>query len=984
MKLALFTSALLMLLMNAAHAVSPGSLLTYEGVLTDSSGTPITTAQTVTFKVLYGTCVMYSETQSISPGSAGEFSVIVGTGTRTDATNNTADRIFASGGSVNCDGTTAVTMSGFSTRALRISVGGVDLTPDVTIGNIPVSINSQKLADKGASEFLQVSGTNTTQTNLNNLMAAYLGGTLTATTATNFTGSLSGDVSGTQSTTSVDKIKGVSVDTTGLADGKILKYNATTTKWTVADDSTGSGGISSLNGLTGTTQTFATGNAGTDFNIASTGTTHTFNIPTASATNRGLLSAADFTAFNGKIGSLGVTAPVTNTGTAAAPVIAIGTASTTAQGVVQIGSGIAVTSGTISADPSNFPSLVPITKGGTGASTASAAFTALSPMTAKGDLISYSGSAPSVLATGTTGQVLTADSSQTTGLKWTTPLATDLSTVTGTGIVQRTGSGTYATLGTTAPLNVTGSSLGLSYGAGLTVSSNSLVVDTGTTANKIVALDVLGKLPAVDGSQLTNVVASSLSSTVSISQGGTGATTKATAFNNLSPITAKGDLVTSDGTNNIRLPAGTTGQLLYADSGQSSGLTWATPNYFTSAGNSFGADATVGLSDAYSLYFKTNSSTRMHINQSGYVGIGSTAVSNVPLALTSALASGTSFHIVNSNSARSYSLNTGSLSSSYGASAFVINDETAAKTRMIIDSAGAVGIGGTTTNLASASGPGVLTVSGQGSSITDTGILELNNNISTVATGTYGGKVTFNAANNAGAKTLASIQVLTDGSGGASGYGGRIMFTTKGDNSASQAINFVMNSTGNVGIGVAIPNYRLDIAGDTNITSGNVYRIAGTQICSSAGCTSTSDRRLKENIQPLQDSLNSILKLEGVTYNYIDKTRFTNQQQVGVIAQDVEKVFPQVVITDEKTGFKAVAYDHLVAPLIEAVKSLYHKLTATEEKLSDHDRRIASIELQNSLNRAEMERLKKENEELKKQNENLHNDLNLIKKQLGL
>ena len=64
-------------------------------------------------------------------------------------------------------------------------------------------------------------------------------------------------------------------------------------------------GLTSLNGLTGGAQTFSTGTSGTDFDISSSGTAHTFNIPSASASNRGLLMSADWSVFNAKIGGSG-------------------------------------------------------------------------------------------------------------------------------------------------------------------------------------------------------------------------------------------------------------------------------------------------------------------------------------------------------------------------------------------------------------------------------------------------------------------------------------------------------------------------------------------------------------------------------------------------------------------------------------------------------------------------------------------------------
>ncbi len=78
-----------------------------------------------------------------------------------------------------------------------------------------------------------------------------------------------------------------------------------------------------------------------------------------------------------------------------------------------------------------------------------------------------------------------------------------------------------------------------------------------------------------------------------------------------------------------------------------------------------------------------------------------------------------------------------------------------------------------------------------------------------------------------------------------------------------------------------------------------------------------SDKRLKKNIKTIS-GLDTIMKMRGVTFDWKESGKST----VGLIAQEVEKVLPDLVSTSETTGLKAVAYSNVVAPLIEAVKEL--------------------------------------------------------------
>lgn len=80
-------------------------------------------------------------------------------------------------------------------------------------------------------------------------------------------------------------------------------------------------GLTALNGLTAQVQYFATGTAGTDFAISSSTATHTFNLPTASATNRGALSSSDWTTFNNKVTSLSAGTGISIGGTTTVPTV---------------------------------------------------------------------------------------------------------------------------------------------------------------------------------------------------------------------------------------------------------------------------------------------------------------------------------------------------------------------------------------------------------------------------------------------------------------------------------------------------------------------------------------------------------------------------------------------------------------------------------------------------------------------------------------
>jgi len=104
---------------------------------------------------------------------------------------------------------------------------------------------------------------------------------------------------------------------------------------------------------------------------------------------------------------------------------------------------------------------------------------------------------------------------------------------------------------------------------------------------------------------------------------------------------------------------------------------------------------------------------------------------------------------------------------------------------------------------------------------------------------------------------------------------------------------------------------------------------ASTGTLTSTIVTASSDEKLKENIRPIADALSKVLQLSGVLFNRIGQTA----DEIGYIAQQVEKIIPQVIHTDAD-GMKSLAYGNLVALLGEAIKEQQQQIEELKERIA--------------------------------------------------
>jgi hypothetical protein len=114
-----------------------------------------------------------------------------------------------------------------------------------------------------------------------------------------------------------------------------------------------------------------------------------------------------------------------------------------------------------------------------------------------------------------------------------------------------------------------------------------------------------------------------------------------------------------------------------------------------------------------------------------------------------------------------------------------------------------------------------------------------------------------------------------------------------------------------------------------------------------AGSTTWSDARYKKDVKPLTDALSDVLKIHGVKYNWrqseFPELNFTKGVQIGIIAQDLEKVLPELVYTSPN-GYKSVSYEKLTPVLVEAIKEQQQQIESYKSQLQALQEKVDKIE----------------------------------------
>jgi hypothetical protein len=203
---------------------------------------------------------------------------------------------------------------------------------------------------------------------------------------------------------------------------------------------------------------------------------------------------------------------------------------------------------------------------------------------------------------------------------------------------------------------------------------------------------------------------------------------------------------------------------------------------------------------------------------------------------------------------------------------------------------------------------------GSGTSVYGTSGIVCNPSANSITASTFYGSFSGNASTssncNGNAKTSTNCNGNASTSSNCNGKAGQVTINNSDSNS-----NY----------------YMLWHSGNTVYKTNGIYCNPGTDTVYASNFDSISDIRVKDNIKTLEGSLDKLQEIRGVEYDRNDQE--SRPHQLGVIAQEVEKIFPDVVNTDEE-GKKTVTYQQLIPVLIEAVKELSQEVNDLKSELN--------------------------------------------------
>ena len=152
-----------------------------------------------------------------------------------------------------------------------------------------------------------------------------------------------------------------------------------------------------------------------------------------------------------------------------------------------------------------------------------------------------------------------------------------------------------------------------------------------------------------------------------------------------------------------------------------------------------------------------------------------------------------------------------------------------------------------------------------------------------------------------------------------------------------------------------------------NLENGANFLVSGGNLTLTGDLTAhgyfyNSDFRLKENIRGIEDALGKVKRLRGVEFEWKNKQIVSKKgSKIGFIAQEVEKIFPEAVLTDPKSGLKSIDYASLISPMVEAIKDQQKDLEKAYEKirnLNDQVNTIDELKTEQAESRAELAKLR--------------------------